>query len=346
VPRRARWLELTNFVAQIALAIVAIFGYFYTVRPIYQKEQLAEQVAEYEGIIKKQTPKIVEIEQRLAGLQRERDQLTAEVQRERSRLTADLQNIQRQLAAARDEKKRVEEQIQFMTYRYSLPDGRPAVTREQVQTAQEFNLRRSVLSSISLRCGLGLRDPVFLSYSYDRDDGKNKFWPFTEQEINTWKEYGSKYPLKRALECIESEVSSFRKEYTQVNFSSIVESARLEAVQFANQAATAKAWAAPVQPADVMQELAAKRPTIQSALVAELKKVEDEYGDWESAFGGDRRAIYKHNYSVGKQNAETNALNSRMTVNAEAQGKANAFRKSLLEEVARLIVDFRKVGQK
>jgi hypothetical protein len=49
-------------VAQIALAVVAIFGYFYTVLPVYQKERLAEQVAEYEGIIKKQAPKIAEAE--------------------------------------------------------------------------------------------------------------------------------------------------------------------------------------------------------------------------------------------------------------------------------------------
>ena len=70
-----RWLETTNHVAQIALAVVAIFGYFYTVRPIYQKEQLAEQVPEYETIIKAQKPKIAETEGHLADLQRERDRV-------------------------------------------------------------------------------------------------------------------------------------------------------------------------------------------------------------------------------------------------------------------------------
>ncbi|WP_316899430.1 hypothetical protein [Pseudodesulfovibrio indicus] len=39
------WLERISYSAQIAVAIVAIFGYFYTVRPIYQKELLSESIA-------------------------------------------------------------------------------------------------------------------------------------------------------------------------------------------------------------------------------------------------------------------------------------------------------------
>lgn len=40
------WLERTSQVAQVAIAAVAIFGYFYTVRPVYQKEMLTESIAE------------------------------------------------------------------------------------------------------------------------------------------------------------------------------------------------------------------------------------------------------------------------------------------------------------
>ena len=38
-------LQNITHISQIVLAIVAIFGYFYTVRPIYQKELLSEQIA-------------------------------------------------------------------------------------------------------------------------------------------------------------------------------------------------------------------------------------------------------------------------------------------------------------
>src|ERR1700682_3801597 len=83
------WLETLNQIAQIALAVVAIFAYFYTVRPVYQKERLAEQVAEYEGIIKTQKPKIAEAEAHLAALQKERDEIQQQAKQERDKLTAD-----------------------------------------------------------------------------------------------------------------------------------------------------------------------------------------------------------------------------------------------------------------
>ena len=39
------WLQRGSHVAQLCLVALAIFGYFYTVRPIYQKERLDEDVA-------------------------------------------------------------------------------------------------------------------------------------------------------------------------------------------------------------------------------------------------------------------------------------------------------------
>jgi cytochrome c-type biogenesis protein CcmH/NrfG len=64
---REKRLKIWSYIAQIAVVIVAIFGYFYTVIPVYQKERLAEQAAEYEGIIKKQTPKIAEMDKQIAA---------------------------------------------------------------------------------------------------------------------------------------------------------------------------------------------------------------------------------------------------------------------------------------
>jgi hypothetical protein len=339
-----RLLETIGQLAQISLAIVAIFGYFYTVQPVYQKELLAEQVAEYDSIIKKQTPKIAEIELRLGELQREREQLSKELQTERVRMGGELKSIERQLSAAREEKKKIESQIQFMTFRYHLPDGTPAVTSDQVKTAQVFNLRKSFLSAIQMSCTFSSSGNVFLSYSYAKADGKNKVWPFTESEINTWNEHGSRYPLKYATECLDSVASQFSKQYGQ-NYSTEIESLRKEAIQYANRAG-AKTWTPPIQPADLLEDLAAKRPVIQSEMVAELKKNEEEYGDWESTFGEARRVLFKHNYEVGKKNAEMRAYNKRVTLEYEMQEKANSFRKSIHAEIKRLIMTESRVDSK
>lgn len=319
-------IETISHVAQIALAIVAIFGYFYTVLPVYQKERLAEQVAEYEGIIKKQAPKIAESERRLA-----------ELEHERSRLTQDLKSIERQLSLARDEKNKIESQIQYMTFRYRLPDGTPATTPQQVRTAQALELRRSFLSSLSMSCTLGLGSDVFPSYSYLKEDDKNKFWPFTEREMATWKEFGSRYPPRRAIDCIDSVANDFLQRYGKDGPAADIESLRKEAFQYANSAGT-KPWVPPLEPADLLQELTTKRSAIESDMKAELKKVEEQYGDWESVFGESRRAIFKHNYEVGKQNANTQARSSRLSLSFATQEKANVFRKSIHQEVKRLIM--------
>jgi hypothetical protein len=56
-----------------------------------------------------------------------------------------------------------------------------------------------------------------------------------------------------------------------------------------------------MQPENILQELATKQSTIQTELEIELKKVEEECGDWESTFGENRCAVFKHNYEAGKK---------------------------------------------
>lgn len=319
-------VETVSHVSQIALAVVAIFGYFYTVLPVYQKERLAEQVAEYEGIIKKQAPKIAEAERRLS-----------ELDQEHWRLTQNLKRIEGQLSIARDQKDKIESQIQYMTFRYRLPDGTPATTQQQVRMAQALELRRSFLSDLSMSCTLGLGSSVFPSYSYLKEDEKDRFWPFTAKEIGIWKEYGTRYPLKRATECIDSVATSFTQRYGKNGPVSDIEDLRKEAVQYANTAGS-KQWAPPFEPTDLLEELSTKRSAIESAMNAEFKKVEEQYGDWESTFGEARRAIFKHNYEVGKQNAKIQALNSRWSLASSVQERANAFRKGIYQEIKRLII--------
>jgi|APThiThiocy_cv2_1041547.scaffolds.fasta_scaffold00683_2 hypothetical protein len=340
-----RTLEIIGQISQISLAVVAIFGYFYTVQPIYQKERLAEQVAEYDGIIKKQAPKIAEIELNLATLQRERAQLSDELQHERERLTGEMKNMEHLLSLARQEKQSIENQIQYMTFRYRLPDGSPAVTSEQVKTAKTLELKRSLLSlkasflsSLAMSCTLF--DRIFVPHSV-KTDRTDKIWPFNEQEIIAWKEYNTKYPMKRARECIDSVASNFLERYKQTNYLAEIESFRRDAVQYADRAGS-QLWTPPVQPADIWQELAATRTEIQTELTAELKKVEEEYGDWEAVFGDSRREIFKHNYHTLKRNAEMKSSSKQLSLDYKMQEKANTFRKSINEEIKRLIISENK----
>ena len=48
-----KWLARSNSFAQIAVATVAIFGYFYTVIPVYQRELLSEEIAQKQVYINK-----------------------------------------------------------------------------------------------------------------------------------------------------------------------------------------------------------------------------------------------------------------------------------------------------
>lgn len=340
-PKKSTTIPIETFshIAQIALAIVAIFGYFYTVLPVYQKERLAEQVAEYEGIIKKQAPKIAEAEARLS-----------ELAQERQRLSQDLKNVEHDLELARGQKNRleshlssaiiqkekIENQIQYMTFRYRLPDGTPATNPQQVRVAQASELRRSFLSSISVSCALGRgNDDAFYPYAYIKDDDKNKLWPFTDKEIAYWKEFGSKYPYRRALDCVERVATDFSKRYGNGDLADNVKALRMEAIQYVD-AANAKSWTPSLEPAELLQELAVKRSEIESEMNAELKKVEEQYGDWEDVFGDSRRAIFKHNYEVGKINAKNTATNKRWVLRASVDEKANLFKKGVNDEVRRL----------
>lgn len=337
-----RLLKGASYIAQVAVVIVAIFGYFYTVQPVYQKERLAEQVAEYDGIIRKQAPKIVEMEQQLAGLRKEREQLSATLKREREQLSGELRSIERQLSAARQEKAKIEEQIQFMTFRYRLPDGRPARTHEEVKVAQETDLKRSFLTSLYSKCTFRYGDRNVFSAGYVKRDAKSKFFPFSEKELTIWKESGAKCPLKFALDCIDAVAMDYSKQYGQSYSSGLIDGFRAEAVRQTN-AAAATHWSPPLEPLSVIQEIVTKRAAVENERLAALKKVEEEYGDWESVFGEARRAIFKHNYQVGKQNAETNARMSLLNLEWEAQKKADDLRKSINVEIARLLAYARRI---
>lgn len=354
------WISLqrSNQLAQIALAIVAIFGYFYTVVPVFQKERLAEQVADYEGQLKQLRPKIAETEAQLIELQQERDKATqdaarereklardaarqlADAQREQTRLLNDLQSTERQLAAARDERTKVARQTEYMVYRYRLPDGTPAVTPEQVKVAQQNDLKTSYGSDLWSQCSLGLGATwPFARFSPNSSrwqfNKKDPTYPFSQKEMDALKAYGAKFPLKVATDCISSVAAALLQRYP--SFASEIESLKDESIDYANRMAASKPWALPVQADDVLQALAKGRADAEADRASQLKKNKDEYGDWESVLLPDRRAIFKNNYEVGIHNANIAANMAIQSAEANARKAADDLQSAIGTEVDRLV---------
>jgi regulator of replication initiation timing len=288
-------LNIIGHLAQIALAIVAIFGYFYTVRPVYQKDRLAEQVAEYEAIIKEQKPKALAFEKQLISLSEERN-----------RLNAELASIEKRLSVARAEKKKIENQIQFMAFRYYLPDGKPATTHEQVQAAQDSNLAMSFVSGMnSLDC-LASSDgeTVFHPLQNLIDRGRDIFkkteaFPFTRQELKVWAEQGARFPLTSALICATRYADSLISKYSNDPRSSqLIANLKGKALREI-KAAGSKPWMPPIEPAEIINDLASKKSALQT---------------------GTSQVALEHDFLK----------------------KADAFRESIHEEITRLLKSVRK----
>jgi hypothetical protein len=165
---------------------------------------------------------------------------------------------------AQEEKKRVEAITEFMTFRYQLPDGRPATTREEVKTAQGFEAKRYLLSNVSLNCTYGVSSSPFSRYSASRANEKDASWPFTLQEMSVWREHGAKYPSKKVADCIESALAEAAK--SQRASSEAVEEVRREFIQHLEREASLKAWTPPLQPQDLIDQLASRRAQIEKRI--------------------------------------------------------------------------------
>src|SRR5205823_14962450 len=116
-------------------------------------------------------------------------------------------------------------------------------------------------------------------YSAVKLDGKEPSYPFTQQELTVWKEHGAKFPMKLAVECIETVSATHAQRYP--DFSTEIDDFRKQAVEYANRISTERVWSPPFQPDDLLRELATERTSIQAARTAALKKNEEEYGAWE-----------------------------------------------------------------
>jgi len=324
---------LLGELAQIILVVVAVFGYFYTVRPIYQKDRLEEQVAEFEGLIKEQKPKLESLVVESNKLRSEKDQLNAE----KDRLRSEISNVQKEMLLAKAEKKKIEDQTQYMGYMYHLPDGRPATTSAQVLQAQKSKVRENFANGTLWQCELLRTDTVFPSQYFAKESEEgSEFYPFTDREIALWRKEGTAIPTNRAAKCLETLAVKFEKENaSNPQFAGTVREV-VSKLRVNLEAVRSQKWTPPGKPEDLISKV---KSAIQSARVekdAEIKKVEAEYGDWENVWGDAKRAIYKNNYEVGLSNAKAIEWNKISTAKWESQVEANKFRKSMDEEVRRL----------
>lgn len=74
------WCEIDKLAhfATVTLAVVGVYGYFYTVKPVFRLERLEEKAAQQEIELKKQEDSKVQLENRTRALSSEIDQLQAE----------------------------------------------------------------------------------------------------------------------------------------------------------------------------------------------------------------------------------------------------------------------------
>ncbi len=323
-------------IAQIALAVVAIFGYFYTVIPVYQKERLAEQVAQYDGELAKLRPQIDESKALLAQLQGDRVAQEAAARSERERLAGELERLRSELQLAEDQREQIVGQLPYMTYRYRLPDGRPAQSEAQVRAALEAEFDKRFSSSIAFcASGMGFVGALFPRHRLGRNESTDSLWPFTQKEIAAWREHEAKYPLQRALECIDYAANRDSARAGADPIAPHKERLRLEMRQRAIRA-SAVPWIPPIRPEALWKELADGRRQIEADRLAEIAKVEREYGKWQSVIGASRRAIFQNNYEVGRQNADSQARGRTYQLESEALRKAEMLGESISVEVERL----------
>jgi hypothetical protein len=334
VPAKRTPLEVLGHISQVAVAVVAIFGYFYTVRPVYQKERLEEEVAKYEQQIIKYEQQIEEHEPKVRALEVQLQSLESS----RASLLGAIGSMNANLNAVRAERDAIEEQIQFMAYRYRLPDGRPATTPEEVKQAQEGDLRKSFVSAVRTGCWqFSPERTMFSSNRYIEEKDRSGAFPFTQQELDAWVERGPSLPQHIAMTCVRTQSDRYMFKHSGNTRSAAILSELRSAAEARLQVAAKIQWSAPVDPMIVAGGIEPRKAAIRKQMEEDQKKVQEEYGNWKSVFGESRRVIYKHNYEVGMQNAKTKATGDELSLTFKARSEANVFRDSLNKEVDRLI---------
>ena len=324
-------LESISHLSQVLLAVVAIFGYFYTVRPIYQKDRLEEKVAEYEGVIVEQKNQVLSARSELAALDEERRSAATEL----SALNAKLGEAEKQVATVQRQKNKIEDQIQYMDYALHLPDGSPATTPEKVELALDIRLKDALINKLSM-CTLRVHGP-FNGHVY-REEIDASF-PFTSEELAAWTKTASKLPINSASTCIRQHGQEFVDKVKGDSRSAKLAEELLAKVQSRLDSAGVTPWVPSKIPGELIAEFREQRATVEQTRINDLARVEREDGDWQSTWGEANRAIREHNYKQGKRNAEMNANASFISLEYDYKKRANDFRDAFAKERSRLVKD-------
>ncbi|MCU8105162.1 hypothetical protein L5M38_11515 [Shewanella sp. SM101] len=318
-------------ISQVALVILAAFGYFYTVKPVYQKERLAEEVARSQAILENQR---LELEKN--------KNILIEIQEERKTLATNLQKLRKDLARSENERREIEEATVFMTYEYYLPDGKPAKTATEVKKAVFHKNLHSFTSNLRLACGMinlfSKQKNIFPAVRYYNigklDEAWSEYFPFTREEVEIWKEHGRELPNYLVSSCAKQYAEEFLSndrlsDYPQrEKLKSSIEEVVSQVLKYPSSQ-----WKEVEEPNSVITSCKKIRNEIDSAYKEELKTVEDEYADRENAWGASTREILRHNYNVSKENASNSALSKLWATEADCRSKAEA----LGNEVSRLV---------
>ncbi|MEK8079420.1 hypothetical protein [Pseudomonas sp. XK-1] len=307
--------------SQVALVVLAIFGYFYTVVPVYQKERLAEEVAKSQATLESQK---LDLESNTKKL--------LEIQEERKFLAESLERIRKDLARSEKERHEIKEATAFMTYEYYLPDGKPAKTSAEVQEAVFHNNIRGFISNLNLSCGImnfhssSKAFPEVREYQVGGlDESWPEYFPYTREEIEVWSKYGKQYPKKLAISCANDYAKVFLSDTRLSDYPLRTRlKASIDGVVSSLQEKSSSNWKDIDEPKNVITYCKGKREAIDAIYKKELKAVEDEYVDRESAWGEARREILRHNYRVSKINARNSSLSKLWEIEFECRSKAEA----------------------
>lgn len=352
-------------VAQVVLVITAILGYIFTVRPVYQFQRIQERAASYQSRILDLTAEIEKTQVELIDLEGEAKrarQLSQDVHNELNRvqlefggLSEQRDQIQSELASALADKTKVEEQIKFMRFNYVLDDGTPADTTDKVEQAKDERLQKSHESRAQAKRSnfffvlerFGAHFTTLLTGSEFDVDSSIETYPFLMEEFRLWKEHGAEYPRFVAVNTLENADDEGRIE-TDVGTMTIGrikgETSQEELEKWKDEArqrvdTNYVVWVPPHDPSELTVQYSAAVKSIEERKLLELESVEKEYGDWVNVRDEQRRIVFEHNYKVGRENARRTALGESFVVESDFRDKANEVRKSVSDEVLRLLSD-------
>lgn len=290
-------------------------------RPIYQKERLAEEVAQYQMQIDQQRAELRQTRDEFDSLEQ---QIAAEEAKSREAANQ-LANTRNELEELLAEKQRIESQLEFMSYRLHLPDGTPADSPEDVRVALRDQYRT------------GLRNTRTITW-FDGDPESASF-PFTEEELRMWNTHGTDYPKAAALEVLSnhmpsrSALSTYDEYVTQSDFQRWNAEIREVLVNVPSS------WTPPHELDALAREYSRKRKEIEDEYDSSVSAIEDELSALEPAPTRDIQTARQNRLNAPLHQARAQVVSERTVLRLEYDGYAIDLRNSLHNAISTLLTE-------